>query len=292
MQRRRMTTFALGMIALTALALALARPVAALQTDPHNHGTGSSRSAQPGSGPAISLSEAHARASEFLARAGLTDLTAGDPVPLAASFYVAVTDPATGAGAFELLVSPDGLQVQLDPGPTMMWNTAYSPMFGANADLLRQTMSADMMGGMMSSMMSGTMGDAKGAMGGDASNGSMGDMTDQGTMDQSMPDGSMSSAADCPSMTGMPGFSAGAAQPLTSPLTVDAAVAQAQTWLTEQVPGATATGPIAFPGYVTVQIERDGRIVGLLSVQTTTGAIWQHAWHGAITDPAASTVSG
>jgi hypothetical protein len=36
----------------------------------------------------------------------------------------------------------------------------------------------------------------------------------------------------------------------------------------------------AFYGYYTFHIEEDGKTIGMLSVNDTTGAVWYHDWHG------------
>jgi hypothetical protein len=56
--------------------------------------------------------------------------------------------------------------------------------------------------------------------------------------------------------------------------------ALAQRWLDEQQPGLTAAEPEEFPGYVTMHTLRDGQITGMMSVNTSTGAVWYHTWHG------------
>jgi hypothetical protein len=58
------------------------------------------------------------------------------------------------------------------------------------------------------------------------------------------------------------------------------AVVAAQAWLDRQRPGATAGEPEAFPGYFTLHATRDGKVVGMLSVNAFTGAVWYHTWHG------------
>ena len=35
-----------------------------------------------------------------------------------------------------------------------------------------------------------------------------------------------------------------------------------------------------FPGYVTFDYGRDGRVEGMLSVNAVTSVVWPHAWHG------------
>ena len=37
----------------------------------------------------------------------------------------------------------------------------------------------------------------------------------------------------------------------------------------------------AFPGFYSMEIERNGKIVGMLSVNAFSGAVWNHSWHGA-----------
>ncbi|MCC6790041.1 MAG: hypothetical protein IT336_00055, partial [Thermomicrobiales bacterium] len=197
----------------------------------------------------ITAAEAGDRATAFLADMGLTTLRIGDVVAFESGFYVPVLDQASGAGAFELLVTLAGSSVHLAPGPSMMWNTEYSPMFGAQGtELHDRLMTAMQHDGM-------TMGGMHG--GGDMMNGAMhGDAAASGDWK-----GHMGGLSD-------PG------QALAIPLTTDDAVERAQTRLDQDVPGATAVRPVAFPGYVTVLIEEEGQVTGFLSIQTTTGAIW------------------
>ena len=35
-----------------------------------------------------------------------------------------------------------------------------------------------------------------------------------------------------------------------------------------------------FPGYFTLDTTRDGKVVGMLSVNASTGAVWYHDWQG------------
>jgi hypothetical protein len=58
------------------------------------------------------------------------------------------------------------------------------------------------------------------------------------------------------------------------------AVAAAQRWLDDQRPGLTAAEPEPFPGYFTLHTLRGGQIVGMLSVNASTAAVWYHTWHG------------
>ncbi|WP_063909998.1 hypothetical protein [Herbidospora yilanensis] len=54
----------------------------------------------------------------------------------------------------------------------------------------------------------------------------------------------------------------------------------ADRWLNENEPGLRAGEAEAFPGYFTLHTMRKGEIVGMLSVQASSGAVWYHTWHG------------
>jgi hypothetical protein len=54
----------------------------------------------------------------------------------------------------------------------------------------------------------------------------------------------------------------------------------AQRWLDGQRPGLSAAEPEEYPGYVTLHTLRDGKITGMMSVNTATEAVWYHTWHG------------
>jgi hypothetical protein len=68
----------------------------------------------------------------------------------------------------------------------------------------------------------------------------------------------------------------------TGPMTVTSAQAAqaAQRWLDQNLPGSAARTPDRFYGYYTVDLERDGRLTGMLSVNGYTGQVWYHTWHG------------
>ena len=60
----------------------------------------------------------------------------------------------------------------------------------------------------------------------------------------------------------------------------DEAVRIADDWLSEHRPGLHADEPEPFPGYYTLHVLKGERIVGMLSVNEATGAVWYHGWHG------------
>jgi hypothetical protein len=63
------------------------------------------------------------------------------------------------------------------------------------------------------------------------------------------------------------------------------AVRIAQRYLDAYLPGREADDHAdAFYGYYTIHIERDGEVVGMLSVNGITGQVWLHDWHGELVD--------
>lgn len=67
----------------------------------------------------------------------------------------------------------------------------------------------------------------------------------------------------------------------TAPITGDTAKEVAQEYLDRNLPGARAEDVHPFYGYYTIHVEKDGRIYGMLSVNSYTGQVWYHNWHGA-----------
>jgi hypothetical protein len=54
----------------------------------------------------------------------------------------------------------------------------------------------------------------------------------------------------------------------------------AQAWLDSNQPGTKARTPDPFYGYFTVDFERAGSLVGMVSVNDYSGQVWYHTWHG------------
>jgi hypothetical protein len=47
------------------------------------------------------------------------------------------------------------------------------------------------------------------------------------------------------------------------------------------LPGTTVADEAdAFYGYYTLHVLRDGKTIGMLSVNGFTGTVWYHTWHG------------
>jgi hypothetical protein len=66
------------------------------------------------------------------------------------------------------------------------------------------------------------------------------------------------------------------------PMTVTAQQAQdaAQRWLDANRAGANAKAPDSFYGFYTVDFEKAGQLVGMVSINGYTGQVWYHSWHG------------
>ena len=58
------------------------------------------------------------------------------------------------------------------------------------------------------------------------------------------------------------------------------AVEYAQKFLDGELPGTKVAEADAFHGYYTLEVLKDGKIYGMLSVNGNTGAVWYHNWHG------------
>jgi hypothetical protein len=67
-----------------------------------------------------------------------------------------------------------------------------------------------------------------------------------------------------------------------APMTVSSpqALDIARRWLDANQQGSQAKSPDPFYGYYTVDFEKGGRLVGMLSVNGYSGAVWYHNWHG------------
>jgi hypothetical protein len=67
----------------------------------------------------------------------------------------------------------------------------------------------------------------------------------------------------------------------TMPVTAAQALQAAQQYLDTALPGTkTATDADPFYGYYTIDILRDGNIVGMLSVNGYNSQVFLHTWHG------------
>jgi hypothetical protein len=55
----------------------------------------------------------------------------------------------------------------------------------------------------------------------------------------------------------------------------------AETYLSQNFPGTHVEGITRFYGYYTIDFQKDGKIVGMLSVNGYSRQVWYHSWHSA-----------
>lgn len=67
---------------------------------------------------------------------------------------------------------------------------------------------------------------------------------------------------------------------VTNTISSEEALQIAQRWLDVYHPGEAAEDVDPFYGYYTIHTQKDGQIVGMLSVHGATGQVWYHTWHG------------
>jgi hypothetical protein len=76
----------------------------------------------------------------------------------------------------------------------------------------------------------------------------------------------------------MGGFGVSGSRPMT--VSTQQAKDVAQRWLDANRRGTSANAPDSFYGFYTVDFQRAGRLVGMLSVNGYSGQVWYHTWHG------------
>ena len=216
----------------------------------HNRSAGWMMSYRSGSAaPVTSIKEARSRAQSFADR---LDLKVAEVIQFSDNFYARLDDKS-GKPATEVLVDPATGNTSLEYGPAMMWNTRYGMMNGRARS------------GMMGSGVSngtGMMGSTGGMMGG-----SGGGMMGSGSS------GGMMGSVGGPNWTPSAGSVSG-------PVSAKQAIKIADGWLAQRDPSLSVPDADAFPGYYTMEIERNGKIVGMVSVNVSAGAVWNHWWHG------------
>ena len=201
----------------------------------------------------ITIDQAVIAAKTYVSAYNNADLALDEILEFSNHFYVAVKEKSTGVGAFEILVDRFTGYVQPEPGPNMMWNTKYGQMGGRFG----------MMGGGARMGGGGMMG--RGSMtGGGAMTGRSGIMSGVG--------GGMNNR-----------WQGNTGPPPTVPMPVTIALARgnAQIYLNQVLPGASLNESTdTFYGYYTIEVIKEGKILGMLSVNGYSGQVWYHTWHG------------
>ncbi len=70
------------------------------------------------------------------------------------------------------------------------------------------------------------------------------------------------------------------------PVSPEQAVEYAQQYLDANFAGATTEPPMQFYGYYTLDFQKDGKIIGMLSVNGYNGQVFLHTWHGTFIEEA------
>lgn len=63
-------------------------------------------------------------------------------------------------------------------------------------------------------------------------------------------------------------------------ITKEQSLGIAQEYLDRVLPGTKTGDADEFYGYYTIEVTKDNKIYGMLSVNSITGAVWYHSWHG------------
>ena len=201
----------------------------------------------------LTVDQAKAAAEEYLANIDNSDLEIAEVMIFNNNAYVVVKEASTGNGAFELLVDPVSHIAYPEYGPNMMWNLKYGGL-GHGSMTLAPGASAGVGGRGGFGMMGGMMGGNGGMMG-----------MMNGWDYQTTP--------------------ADVSAELT--VTPEQAMEYAQQYLDNNYAGATAaTDTAQFYGYYTLDFEKDGQIIGMLSVNGYNGQIFVHTWHGTFIEEA------
>lgn len=199
-----------------------------------------------GAQPVRTIADARQRAQAFADR---LDLKVAEVMQFTNNYYARLDDKS-GKPATEVLVDPATGNTSLEYGPAMMWNTRYGMISGR--------FSTGMMSGGRAIGGGGMMG------GGGITGGTSGGM---------MNGAGMMGSAGGPNWTPPSGS-------VTGPVSAQQAIALADRWLAQRDSSLSVPDADAFPGYYSMEIERNGKIVGMLSVNASSGAIWNHWWHG------------
>ena len=199
----------------------------------------------------LTVDQAKQAAERYIRSLNVSGLETGEVMIFDNNAYVAVKEANTGNGAFELLVDPGSQTAYPEHGPNMMWNLKYS---GLNHQ--------DMMGnsnGMMSMM------------------GANGGMT--------LAPGASAGV----NMMGGYGWDSTTPNDVAAMMTVtpEQAIKYAQKYLDKNISGATAADdPTQFYGYYTLDFSKDGKIIGMLSINGYSAQVFLHTWHGTFIEEA------
>jgi hypothetical protein len=81
--------------------------------------------------------------------------------------------------------------------------------------------------------------------------------------------------------TGMMGYFNAVTTTTATPISATQAAATAQQYLNTTLHGTTVGDVTTFYGYYTIEVRNGATTYGMLSVNSYTGQVWYHTWHGA-----------
>ncbi|MGC1379136.1 MAG: hypothetical protein WA821_23100 [Anaerolineales bacterium] len=189
----------------------------------------------------LTTDEAKQAAQAYIKTLNLDGLQVGTVLIFDNGAYVAVTETATGNGAFELRVDPFNKTAYPEMGPNSMWNLKYGGVIQAGA-------------------MNGR-GYGRGMMRGGRNNPNAAPTATPG-------------ATAAPAVTP-------ANVSADMPIAQDQAIKDAQAFLDKADPGATAsTTAVKFYGYYTLAFSKDGKVAGIISVNGYNGQVFPQNAYG------------
>lgn len=201
----------------------------------------------------LSLDQAVEKAQDYLKSLNNPDLVLAEVIEFDNHFYFIIKEKSTGVYAFESLMDMRTGSVHPAPGPNLMWNTKYG------------------MTAMMQDMMS--MGNMMGM--------------DQMMSDMASPSGMMMGGPTPIEPTAELPISPEKAKQTARQFLEKTVSSMSQMPMTMQMPmpsnplqGAVVGEKVRkFYGYYTLDLVKDGKLAGLLSVNGYTGQVWQHTWN-------------
>ncbi|MBI1742731.1 hypothetical protein HYR54_06645 [Candidatus Acetothermia bacterium] len=197
----------------------------------------------------LSLDQAVEKAQEHVQSLNNPDLVLAEVIEFDNHFYFVTKEKNAGVYAFESLMDKRTGFVHPAPGPNLTWSTKYAmPRTMEDMMGMGQGMMGSMSNGMMSSMMAGPT--------------------------------PIEPTADMP-------ISPEQAKQIASRFLEKLATSMSQMPMMQMpmqpaplqgaVPGEKVR---KFYGYYTLDLLKDGKLAGLLSVNGYTGQVWHHAWNG------------
>jgi len=201
----------------------------------------------------LTVDQAKQAAQAYIKTLNLDGLQVGAVLIFDNGAYVAVTETATGNGAFELQVDPFNKTAYPEMGPNSMWNLKYGGVIQAGR--------VPGMGNVPGQGMMNGRGYGRGMMRGGQNN-------------------QNAAPTPAPGATAAPAVTP-ANVSADMPIAQDQAIKDAQAFLDKADPGATASATaVKFYGYYTLAFSKDGKVAGIISVNGYNGQVFPQNEYG------------